>query len=250
MHRIVPVFIVAASCIAVAVALPLAVNQPTVMAQPKSKTKTTDKKKKPKLANTGSIDVHAEKLQTEFIREARGLANEYFDAGAYEKSKSLLESIMALDPSQKDIEDKLKVIDEKILSSNDFKVEVNSANTAWEPANALVYENRPIRLLVEGTYKLSLTGTVGPLGIPSRELPKEANDSVSNEVVPGFPCGALIGVILGADKKLSKPFLVGEGGEITPKDTGMLLLRINSPAENKNNGKLKVQISGYVRSAQ
>jgi hypothetical protein len=250
MHRIVPVFVVAASCIAVAVALPLAMHQPTVMAQSKSsKSKAADKKKK-KNVNTNQIDVHAEKLQVEFIREAGKLANEYFDAGAYEKARSLLESIIALDPSQKDIEDKLKIIDEKILSSNDFSVEVNSANTGWEPANALVYENRPIRLMVEGTYKLSLSGTVGPLGIPSRELPKEANDSVSNEVVPGFPCGSLIGVIVGADKKLGKPFLVGEGGEFTPKETGMLLLRINSPTENKNNGKLKVQISGYVRSAQ
>jgi hypothetical protein len=48
--------------------------------------------------------------------------------------------------------------------------------------------------------------------------------------------------------KPGKPFLIGEGGDYTPKETGNLFLRVNSPPDSKHIGKLKVAISGYVKA--
>ena len=62
----------------------------------------------------------------------------------------------------------------------------------------------------------------------------------------------LIGVIVPAPdggKKLKpgKPFLVGNGGTITPRETGLLFLKVNAPAGHKSIGRLKVRMTGNVR---
>jgi hypothetical protein len=67
-------------------------------------------------------------------------------------------------------------------------------------------------------------------------------------MVPGIPCGAVMGIIL-ANGKPGKPFVIGDGRDFTPKETGTLFLRVNCPGDNKNTGKLKVSISGYVKGA-
>jgi hypothetical protein len=51
----------------------------------------------------------------------------------------------------------------------------------------------------------------------------------------------------GKKPKPGKPFLVGTGDTITPHETGLLFLKINAPAGHKNNGRLKVQMTGNVR---
>ena len=75
----------------------------------------------------------------------------------------------------------------------------------------------------------------------------------ARDLVAGVPCGALMGVIIqvgnnGQPGKPGRPFAIGEKREVTPKETGLLFLRVNAPAGNKNSGKLKVLISGYVKT--
>jgi hypothetical protein len=207
--------------------------------KPTSGSKNTPKssKKKPS-GSTQALDAKADQLQTQFTTEAEQLASQYFDAGQMEKAKTLLKSVLTLNPEAPGIQDKLKKIEDTIITANDFEVEINPTR-GWESANALVFAERPIRFQVEGTYRFAVTTTVGPSGFADKDATKD--------MVSGLPCGALIGVILVKDKP-GKPFLIGDGCDYTPKESGMLFLRVNSPADNKHIGKLKVAISGYVKS--
>ena len=56
--------------------------------------------------------------------------------------------------------------------------------------------------------------------------------------------------IIAAEGKQTRPFLIGEALEYTPKEDGMLLLRINAPPGNKSSGKIRVSISGNVELAK
>ena len=207
----------------------------------KSKKSLKGSTKKPApAANTSTLDVRAEQLHNSFLKDAETLAGEYFDAGAHDKARVLLQAALALDPKQQNLADKLKLIDETILTANDFNVDVDTSK-GWEPAGVSVTENRPIRIQAEGVYKFQLTGSMGPAGAPEKD-PKV-------DMAAGLPCGALIGIIVSTDGKLGRPFLIGEGGDITPKQTGLLLLKVNSPPENRHSGKLKVAISGNVQAS-
>jgi hypothetical protein len=48
--------------------------------------------------------------------------------------------------------------------------------------------------------------------------------------------------------KPSKPFAVQAGREMTPKDGGLLVLRINAPTGSQCSGKLQIQLSGYAKT--
>jgi hypothetical protein len=65
-------------------------------------------------------------------------------------------------------------------------------------------------------------------------------------MVPGVPCGALMGMIFN-DGKPGKAFHIGESLDLTPAESGLLFLKINAPPGNKNSGKVKVAISGNVQ---
>ena len=68
----------------------------------------------------------------------------------------------------------------------------------------------------------------------------------------GSPCGALMGVILSADKrgtglKPGDPFAIGTELELVPKSDGLLYLRVNTPPGSTCTGRIRVQLSGYLR---
>ena len=218
----------------------MAVGQDDTKSKSKSaKSKMVKPAKKKFVANTANLDVRADQVQSNFIKEAEDLANEYTDAGHFEKAKVLLQSVLTLNPKLEEIQQKIKKLDETILTSNDFETEMNPAK-GWEPANATVFESRPIRFTVEGTYRFVFNGGVGGAGFPHKDPTKD--------MIEDAPCGALMGLIL-VNGKPGKPFVIGEGRDYTPKETGLLFLRVNCPPENKNTGKLKVSISGYVKAA-
>ncbi len=212
---------------------------PAAQGQEKKSSKKSAKGGKVKpLANTKNLDMKADQLQSSFTRDAEELAGQYADAGHLEKAKSILESALAVSPQSASIQKKLDQVKEGLMNSNDYDVDVNAAR-GWEPSGATVIENRPLRIKAEGTYKFdSGAGSLTAAGFPQ----KDANQ----DMVPGLLCGALIGVIVG-EAKAGKPFLIGDSLDFTPKETGILLLRINAPAGNKNSGKLKVSISGNVQ---
>jgi hypothetical protein len=124
------------------------------------------------------------------------------------------------------------------MNSNDTDIEVNAAH-GWESSGVAVFEGRALRIKAEGTYKFdSGSGNLTAAGFVEKDP--------GQDLIMGLPCGALVGVIVG-EAKSGKPFLVGEGLEFTPKETGLLMLRVNAPPGNKNSGKIKVSISGFVQ---
>jgi hypothetical protein len=215
------------------------------------KAKSSTKSKTKKTANTSSLDAKANEIQTGFIKNAEELANDYYEAGDYDKARILLKSIQALEPEHPNLDTKLKRLDEESLVSNELDLDVNS-HGGWEAAGIILTEGKPIRIKAEGTYKLAVAGTLGPAGLPVGNPLEFAGD---------LPVGALIGVVMNTDntprddkekerdKKKDRPFLIGEGCDYTPVRTGPLLLRINAP-ENKNTGKVKVQISGNLKKVK
>jgi hypothetical protein len=209
----------------------LAPSRP-IHAQDKSKSMKKSSKPgrvKPQ-ANTKNLDTKADQIQSSFARDAEELAGQYVDAGHLEKARALLESVLAVHPQSPNIQKKLEQIKEGILNANDYEVEVNPSQH-WKPSGAMVFENRPLRIRAEGSYRFDAgSGAITAAGFPDKD---PAEDMVSGIVNEG---------------KSSKPFLIGESLDFTPKDNGMLMLRINAPPGNKNNGKIKVSISGYVQT--
>jgi hypothetical protein len=211
--------------------------------QDKSKSKKAGKASRAKApANTKALDIQADQVQATYTKEAEELAGKYYDAGYPDKARALLESVLAVNPEAPNIQQKLERVKEGILNSNEFEVEVNPSQ-GWKPTAVMVEEKRSIRIKAEGTYRFDLgVSGVTAAGFPDKEP--------ADDMVAGIPCGALMGVIIG-DGKTGKPFLIGELLEnFAPRESGLLLVRINAPAGNKNSGKLKVTISGSVQAAK
>ena len=227
-------------CLAAALAIVWISPVPAVRAQEKSKpSKKSSKlgKSRPQ-ANTKNLDIKADQLASSFTRDAEELAGQYADAGHLEKAKAILESALAVNPQSANIQKKLEQVKEGIMNSNDYDVDVNPAR-GWEPSGAVVVENRPLRIKAEGTYKFDAGGG-------SLTAAGFAGNEPTTDMVLGIPCGALMGTIIDGGKA-SKPFLIGESLDFTPKEGGMLMLRVNAPPGNKNTGKIKVSISGFIQ---
>ena len=205
----------------------------------KSSKKSTKPGRKGALANTKNLDVRADQIQSNFARDAEELAGQYLEAGHLEKAKELLEAVLAVNPQATNIQKKLEQIKEGILNSNDNDFELNPS-LGWQSTGAVVFEGRGLRIKAEGTYRFDAQA----VGISAAGLSEK---DPATEMVAGIPCGALVGVIVG-DQKSGKPFLVGESLDLTPKETGILMLRVNAPPGNKNSGRLKISVSGYLQT--
>jgi hypothetical protein len=211
-----------------------------VLGQEKSKSakKTTKPGKVKPLGNTKNLDIKADQLQSSFSRDAEELAGQYAEAGHLDKAKTLLESALVVNPQSPNIQKKLEQVKEGLMNSNDSDLEVNAAH-GWESTGVGVFEGRAVRIKAEGTYKFDAgSGSLTAAGFPEKDP--------GQDLIPGIPCGALMGVIVG-EAKSGKPFVIGEGLEFSPKETGLLMLRINAPQGNKNSGKIKVSISGFIQ---
>ena len=212
--------------------------------QDKSKSKASKKK-----GSTSVLDVKANSIQGDFIKSAEELANEYYELREFDRARMLLKSIQALDPQRANIENKLKRLDEDMISSNATEMEVNTSKP-WESSGVMVTAGKPIRIKAEGPYKFVLSAQLGPTGFVPGKNPSP------QDLVADLPIGALIGIVIPAErpqdgktdeKKREKPFLIGDGCDYTSTKDGVLYLRVNAPPDNKNTGKLKVEISGGLR---
>jgi len=200
------------------------------------------KKAKPSkpLVKSDGIDIKFNTMQADFLRETEKLANDYYEAGHFDKAKALLKTVLALDPKRAGVDAKIKFIDEKVLSAHETDFDLDADGT-WHATKIVLTKDEPVRLSVKGTYRLMLTMMTGPKGLPASD-PKI-------DMVSGIPLGAVMGIIVTGDKdKRGNPFDIGEGDQITPKESGLLYLRVNCPPENKNTGKLKISMSGNLRS--
>jgi hypothetical protein len=231
-YAAVPLLLVATLCVLIGSAVGIG------WAQEKTSKKADKSKKKQSVVNEQQVDLKASALSESFVKEAQALAGEYYDAGALDKSKSLLEAVLKLNPGTKGVEEMIKKIDEDILSHNEIEIDVNVARN-WEFAGVVVLPEKPFRVQAEGVYRFMVNTTVGPAGFPEKEL--------ATDMIAGFPCGALVGVVLKDDGKQGKPFLVGTGGDLRVKEGGRLFLKVNTPPEHKHNGKISVTFSGFVQ---
>jgi hypothetical protein len=240
--------IVVSGCVLVAVALGLGRGL-EAQTEKKTNSKRVAKGRKPrgkttrKSASTKSIDVKVQRFQETFVREAAGLANQYEEAGNLVKTRRMLELILKLSPEVKGVRAKIKQIDEEMLSANELTVDVDTAR-GWGQPVAAVYKGQPFRIQAVGDYRFVTSLPVGPAGFSIADT--------SRDMAEGIRCGALVGVIVpapegGKKPKPGKPFLVGTGGTITPRESGLLFLKINAPAGHKSNGRLKVRMTGTVR---
>jgi hypothetical protein len=230
----------AALCSAFVVGVMMSPVATSVQGQDKSKSsKKSAKGRKGPQANTKALDIKTDQLQSSFTRDAEDLAMQYIEAGHLEKARALLESVLAVNPQATEVQRKLEQLKEGILNSNDNEFDLNPSY-GWTSTGAMVFEGKAVRIKAEGTYRFEFAASgLSAAGFPEKDQ--------AADLVPGLPCGALIGVIIG-DQKPGKPFLVGESLDLTPKETGILMLRVNAPPGNKNSGRLRISISGSVQT--
>ena len=92
----------------------------------RSKSKSSNRK-----GGVKAIDAKAAKIEQLFITEAFNLSKEYADAGQLEQSRKLLEAIIKLDSSLEPVKQRLKQLNEAIMTSNsaDLTIDVGQGWT-------------------------------------------------------------------------------------------------------------------------
>ena len=200
----------------------------TARAQSKSK----------KGVNVKTLDVRSQKMQAGFLKDSLDLARDYESVGELEKAKRVYKALSRLNPQAKDVRDRLKRVENAILSANAFEVELDTS-IGWGVPRARVTKGKPFQVQATGTYRFQAALPVGPAGFST------ANPS-KTDLAENIRCGALMGLVVGTNGKPGKPFLIGVKREITPKISGLLYLRVNSPAGSKCIGRLTVGLGGYV----
>lgn len=201
-------------------------------ARAQSKSKSTKKG-----INVKTLDVRSQKMQAGFLKESLDLARDYESVGELGKARRVYRALNRLNPKAKEIQDRLKRIDDAILSANAFEIELDTS-IGWGVPRARVEKGKPFQVQATGTYRFQASLPVGPAGFSTANPAK-------TDLAENIRCGALMGLIV-ANGKPGKPFFVGVKREITPKNSGLLYLRVNSPAGSKCSGRLKVGLGGTV----
>ena len=231
-------------CLAAAVAPVPAVAQPAAA-------KAGAAKGKAKPVNPVEIkrlDARLDEVRESFLRDTTTLITSYENLGQYDRAKTLLEALQKLDPRNEPIKAKLGQLNDKILDASEIEMEIE-AGGKWLPVGAVV-KDRPIRIRATGDYKLALTQTAGPDGVPT--------DDFAEDMAPNVPLGAVMGVIvppeslaqLAGGRQPEKPlraFAVGTALERSADRDGVLYLRVNVPAGAKCTGKITVRVGGADR---
>ncbi|NQW48701.1 MAG: hypothetical protein HQ464_13150 [Planctomycetes bacterium] len=220
-------------------------------AQPPSSAKPTGPKSKVRPTNPLDIkrlDAKLEEVRDSFLRDTTTLITSYENLGQFERAKTLLESLQKLDPRNEPIKAKLGQLNERILETNEFEIEIEPGEP-WQAIGA-VKKDRPIRIRVVGDYKLSAALTVGPDGVPT--------DTSAEDLVANVPLGAVMGVIAPAgsagqagagnqNDKPARPFAVGGSFDKNADRDGVLYLKANLPPGTKCTGQLTAKVSGPDR---
>ncbi|MDA0806994.1 MAG: hypothetical protein O3B68_03290 [Planctomycetota bacterium] len=198
--------------------------------------------KPPSVAAMRALELREKKAREQFLRDTAQLAKDYEEAGLLEKAKDLLKTVQRVDSSIAGVKEKLDTIEETILSANPYELSIDSAKGWGEPI-ARVEQGKKFRVAAKGSYKFVVQETVGPTGFPS--------DDPLRQMTKGIPSGALMAIVIplndrGKPGKPGQPIEIGDGKEITPKESGLLLIGVNAPAGNKNQGNIDIQLSGYL----
>lgn len=192
------------------------------------------------------LDAKLSEFRESFVRDISYLIEAYEDAGQYERSRSLLETLQKIDPESKAVKDKLAEIKERILAAGEFEIEIDPSGP-WQPVGT-VAAGQPLRIRVAGEYKLVASVTVGADGV--------AGDDPAEDAVPHVPLGALMAVITAPQSagrpagQPPRPFAVGSGYDKPAPGGGFLSVKVNVPPGAKCTGRLTARISGVERSDQ
>ena len=190
--------------------------------------------------NLKEVDAKAEQNLDNFIRAQAELAKSYEDAEDLEKAKKMLSAILKVKPDQPGVVSKIKEIEETILTANEIDVDLD-VSKGWGKGVAVVAKDKPFRIKVDGEYRFITNSTIGPGGF--------ATDNPTKGMAPNVKCGQVKGLFFSKNKP-GRPFAIGEGKEIVPKDDGILFLAVNVPPGSRCIGKLKVELSGYVKERE
>lgn len=196
--------------------------------------------------NVKQLDRDANQARLEYLQKLDSLAEQYDEAGDTARAKQTLKQILQIAPDVEEIKTRLNELEERVFEQQSLTAEVD-ISSSWVSTGLLVMKDKPIRIVAEGNYKFIVKTTLGPDGFPTSDL--------DDELVPGINCGALMGLVVTPPKpdsnekpKPGTPFLVGSQSEVTPKANGMLYMRVNIPTDTMSKGRLKVTVSGHVRS--
>lgn len=208
-------------------------------------------KSRPKAVSPGEmkkLDVRMEDVQKSFIKDTATLIRDFEEAGQPERAKLLLEVLLKLDPKNDSIQKKLDSLNDQILNQSEFEFELD-VSKSWVQVG-VVTGGKLARITAEGDYKFDAAGKLTADGVPSQD---PANDMVS-----GVPMGTLMGALMPANPQPNRnnngnpnkptPFAVKSEHEWTPKQDGVLLLKLNFPAGTKCTGKLKLKVSGMLKA--
>lgn len=200
-------------------------------------------RKSPPVVNPAALrvlDKEAERLQQEFVDGLVTLADGYEKAGDLERAQATLAKVLELDPEREAIQQRLDEMKNRVFESNEVALEIDVVR-GWTTTGVRVREGEPVRLSAEGTYKLIINSTVTPDGVSTEDL----NRDMSGEAKLGQLMGVVFPPPKGRQKpKPGKPFAIGSEAEITPKESGVLFLRLNVPAGTKSIGTVRVKLSG------
>ena len=229
------------------------IAQTQVLAQP-GKSKAKPKTISP--AELKKLDARMEEVQRSFLKDTDSIIKGYEDAGQFDRAKILLEVLLKLDPKNDQIKKKLEQLDNQILDSSEFDMDLD-VSKAWQQVG-MVAKDRLIQISVEGDYKFVASLPTGPDGFSTKD---PANDMV------GAPLGSVVAIIIppggsaaaggggsggggggGGNQKQPNAFFIGTEYKQAAQRDGMLLLKVNVPAGSKCTGKLKVKVGGVTRS--
>jgi hypothetical protein len=184
------------------------------------------------------IDSKADKVETQFVKDAFELSREYENAGDLERAIEYLEAMLKIKPNLPGARERIEKLQNDIISKNDFTFDLDPSGL-WNKPVAYVRKDKPFRIQVAGSYKLTVNDSVGPDGYPAGDLQRE--------MLEGINTGQLAGMIV-TNNQPGEPFAIGAERDYTPKENGMLFLKVNVPPASRTSGKLKVRLSGYVLS--
>jgi len=207
-------------------------------------------KTKPKAVSPGEmkkLDVRMEDVQKSFIKDTATLIRDFEEAGQLDRAKLLLEVLLKLDPKNDQIQKKIDSLNDQILNQSEFEYELD-VSRGWVQVG-VVSSGKLARVTVEGDYKFDASGKLTATGVPTQDP--------SNDMLPGFAMGSLVGIVMPAGPQPNRnnnanrppPFAVGAEHEWTPKQDGMLLMKVNFPSGTKCTGKLKLKVSGMVKAS-
>ena len=236
-----------AACAALVITSLWISHESLVLAQP-PKSKVKSKPITP--AELKKLDSKLEDVQRSFLKDTESIIKGYEEGGQFERAKILLEVLRKLDPKNEQIKKKLEQLDDQILDSSEFEMDLDPSKP-WQQVGVVV-KDHPLRIEVEGDYKFVASLPATPNGFPTKDP--------ANDMVGGAPLGAVVGIILppgtaadgagGNNNRDQKPNAFHVGAKLeqpTPRD-GILLIKVNVPPGSKCTGKLKVKVGGVTRS--